>query len=47
MRTSNEYRKRAEECYRFAALERPDKYPFIVMLADTRGQASTRYFRCA
>ena len=24
----------------WAALEHPDKYPFIVMLADTRGQAS-------
>jgi hypothetical protein len=24
----------------WAALEHPDKYPFIIMLADTRGQAS-------
>ena len=24
----------------WAALEHPDKYPFIILLADTRGQAS-------
>jgi hypothetical protein len=24
----------------WAALEHPDTYPFIIMLADTRGQAS-------
>lgn len=26
----------------WAALEHPDKYPFIIMLADTRGQRAVR-----